>query len=218
VPVYRSELTMKTLSILAAALFIVGCESEIDNKTAAEVAPAIPSEAATADATPKGAAMPAGSLPLQGSSTIEWVGAKVTDDHTGGFKTLSGHAVVADGAIKAATVNIDVSSLYSDHPKLTKHLLSDDFFDVSKFTTATFMITEVKAGEGDQSTVTGNLDLHGIQKSISFPAVVKTTESSATISADFTLLRKEFGMMYPGKSDNLIRDEVLVKGTLSFGT
>ena len=207
---------MKALHALTTALFLVGCESEIDNKTAAEVAPATPAAAAPA-AAPAAASAPAGSMPLQSTSKIEWVGAKVTDDHTGGFKTLSGHAIVAEGSLKAATVEIDVSSLYSDHPKLTKHLLSDDFFDVSKFTTATFVITEVAPGEGGESKVTGNLDLHGIQKAISFPATVQTTDNSATISAEFTLMRKDFGMVYPGKPDNLIRDEVLVKGTLSFG-
>ncbi len=210
---------MKMTHLFASCLLLVGCESEIDNKTAAEVAPASPpaEQAKPAAPTTTAAAAPAGSLPLQPGSTIEWVGAKVTSDHKGGFKTLSGHATVEDGTVKGATVAIDVSSLYSDHPKLTKHLLSNDFFDVSTFATTTFEITEVSSGEGDLSTVTGTLDLHGIQKNISFPATVTTTDSSATISAEFTLLRKDFGMVYPGKPDNLIRDEVLVKGTLSFG-
>jgi polyisoprenoid-binding protein YceI len=211
---------MKTTHLFATCLLLIGCQSEIDNKTAADVAPATPSAEQAKPATPAvaAAAVPAGSLTLQPGSSIEWVGAKVTSDHTGGFKALSGHAVVADGTVKNATVTIDVSSIYSDHPKLTTHLLSDDFFDVSKFTTTTFEITEVATAEGGPSTVTGTLDLHGIQKTISFPATVKTTDSSATISAEFTLLRKDFGMTYPGKSDNLIRDEVLVKGTLSFGS
>jgi len=218
---------MKLTHLLVSCLLLVGCQSEIDNKTAAEVAPATPPAEQTKPAEPATpapaaaaapAAAPAGSLKLQPTSTIEWVGAKVTADQKGGFKTLSGHAVVADGAVKSATLVIDVSSMYTENPKLTKHLLSDDFFDVSKFANTTFEITEVAAGEGGKSTVTGTLDLHGIQKSISFPATVTTTDSSATISAEFTLLRKDFGMMYPGKPDNLIRDEVLVKGTLSFGS
>jgi len=212
---------MKLIHFLPALALLIGCQSEIDNKTAAEVAPV---EAPTAKPAPEApaaasaAAMPGGALKLLPSSTIEFVGAKVTTDHTGGFKTLSGHATIADNTVKEAMVEIDVGSVYSDHPKLTQHLMSDDFFDVSKFTTATFQITEVAAGEGELSTVTGTLDLHGVQKQITFPATVQTTENSASISAEFTLMRMDFGVSYPGKPDNLIRDEVLVKGTLSFGS
>jgi polyisoprenoid-binding protein YceI len=212
---------MKLTSYLPVFALLIGCQSEIDNKTAAEVAAVEAPAAKPAQDAPAAAdadATPSGALKLLPSSKIEFVGAKVTDDHTGGFTTLSGHATVADNTVKGATIEIDVSSMYSDHPKLTKHLKSDDFFDVSKFTTATFKITEVAAGEGGQSNVTGTLDLHGVQKQISFPATVETTEGSASISAEFTLMRMDFGITYPGKPDNLIRDEVLVKGTLSFGS
>ena len=207
---------MKLTHFLASCLLMIGCQSEIDDKTAAEVAPAAaPAKAAPAKAA---AEAPAGSLKLQPSSKIEWVGAKLSDDHTGGFKSLSGHAMVADGTLTSAKVVIDLSSLHSDHPKLTKHLLSDDFFDVSQFTTATFEVTEVTAADAGISKVTGTLDLHGMQKSITFPATVQATADSASIAAEFTLLRKDFGMTYPGKPDDLIRDEVLVKGTLRFGS
>jgi len=213
---------MKRLALTLSLFALVACESEIDNKTAATVAdapaaaPAAPPAPATA-AAPTDANAPEGALPLKADSKIEWVGAKVTKDHPGGFEKLSGHATVKDGAISGATVEIALGSLYSDHPKLTKHLKDADFFDVATYTTATFTITEVSAGEGAQSTVKGTLDLHGVKKEIAFPATVNVTESGATIAAEFTLMRKDFAMAYPGKPDDLIRDEVLVKGTLSFG-
>ena len=210
--------------LLISFLTLGACESEIDNKTAATVADAPAAQPAPA-AAPAPAddsdgatdALPAGALPLKADSRIEWVGAKVTKDHPGGFEKLSGHATLADGALASATVEIVIDSLYSDHPKLTKHLKDADFFDVVTFPTATFRITSVVPAEGGMSTVTGTLDLHGISKEISFPATVTVTETGATVAAEFTLLRKDFGMQYPGKPDDLIRDEVLVKGTLGFG-
>ncbi len=213
---------MNRLALTLSLLALVACESEIDNKTAATVAdaPAAAPAAAPAPATaaaPADANAPEGALPLKADSKIEWVGAKVTKDHPGGFEKLSGHATVKDGAISGATVEIALDSLYSDHPKLTKHLKDADFFDVATYTTATFTITEVSSGEGAQSTVKGTLDLHGVKKEIAFPATVNVTESGATIAAEFTLMRKDFSMAYPGKPDDLIRDEVLVKGTLGFG-
>jgi polyisoprenoid-binding protein YceI len=204
----------RLLPLLCA--FALACESEIDNKTAAEVAPAAPPAeappAAEAPAAPAAAAeAPAGAWKMDATSTIEWVGAKVTKDHPGGFKVLNGHASVADGKISAATVVIDLNSLFSDNEKLTGHLKDADFFDVAKFPASTFTVTSVDAG-----TVKGNLDLHGVQKEISFPATVEVTEAGARIQAEFTLNRKDFGIAYAGKPDDLIRDEVLVKGVLVF--
>lgn len=214
---------MKRLSLTLSLLALVACQSEIDNKTAATVADA-PVAAPAAPAPPAPAApaadanAPEGALPLKADSKIEWVGAKVTKDHPGGFEKLSGHATLAGGKLTGATVEIALDSLYSDHAKLTKHLKDADFFDVATNPTATFTITEVSAGEGDKATVKGTLDLHGVTKEIAFPATVAVTETGATVSAEFTLMRKDFGMAYPGKPDDLIRDEVLVKGTLGFGS
>jgi polyisoprenoid-binding protein YceI len=215
---------MKRLGLCLSLLALVACESEIDNKTAATVAdapaaaPAAAPAPAPAAAEPAAANAPEGALPLKADSKIEWVGAKVTKDHPGGFERLSGHATLKDGALAGATVEIALDSLYSDHPKLTKHLKDADFFDVATYPSATFTVTEVAAGEGDKSTVKGTLDLHGVKKEISFPATVTVSDGSATVSAEFTLMRKDFGMAYPGKPDDLIRDEVLVKGTLAFGS
>jgi polyisoprenoid-binding protein YceI len=205
---------------LLACLTLSACESELDNKPAAavEAAPAAPAAPAPAVEAP-GAAIPAGAVALSPSSHIEWVGAKVTKDHPGGFKSLRGHAQIADGAVSSGQVVIDVASLYSDAEKLTKHLKDPDFFDLPTFPTATFSITSVQPGAapGATHTVTGTLDLHGVKKEIAFPATVTVTDGAATIAAEFLLNRKDFGMAYAGKADDLIRDEVLVKGELQFG-
>jgi len=203
---------------LLASLSLSACESELDNKPAAAVEAAPPAAAAPAPEAP-GASIPAGAVALSPSSHIEWVGAKVTKDHPGGFKTLRGHAQIADGAVTSGQVVIDVASLYSDAAKLTKHLKDPDFFDLPTYPNATFAITSVQpsAAPGATHTVTGTLDLHGVSKEISFPATVTVTDGAATIAAEFLLNRKDFGMAYAGKADDLIRDEVLVKGELSFG-
>ena len=38
---------------------------------------------------------------------------------------------------------------------------------------------------------------------------MKVTEDAATIESEFFIRRKDFGIEYSGKSDDLIRDEVL---------
>jgi polyisoprenoid-binding protein YceI len=209
---------------LAVLPFLVACESEIDNKPAAAVKevpasakksppppPPSPSPVAGAKSGDKAKPLPVDGWALAPSSAVTWVGAKVTKDHKGGFKTLRGSAKIDGDKISSGVLQIDLTSLYSDHPKLEKHLRSPDFFDVQTYPTATFTFTEVAA-----DSVTGTLDLHGVKKELSFPAKVTVTDAAATIAAEFTLLRKDFGMTYPGKSDDLIRDEVLVKGDLKF--
>ncbi|HNH07250.1 MAG TPA: YceI family protein, partial [Leptospiraceae bacterium] len=59
-------------------------------------------------------------------------------------------------------------------------------------------------------TVTGNLDIKGISKSVSFPAKITYAADKKTGSAkaNFNINRKLWKIEYPGKPDDLIRDEV----------
>jgi polyisoprenoid-binding protein YceI len=148
-------------------------------------------------------------------SQIAWVGAKVTGKHDGSFGAFRGTVTVPEGdATKASVkVEIDSASLAADDPKLTGHLKSPDFFDVAKFPKATFTSTSIKAGgdKGATHTVTGNLELHGVTKSITFPATIKTSGEAVDVDAEFAINRKDFGLVYPGKPDDLIKDDVLLK-------
>jgi len=160
-------------------------------------------------------------------SKLEFVGAKVTGDHTGGFKTFTGEIAVVDGEVVSTAFALDMASLYSDATKLTKHLKSPDFFDVQKFTQATFSSTEIKAGSdvaGATHTVAGTLDFHGAKKTLTFPVSIKKETAKVEgeegpafmVSAEFTMKRSDWGVTYPGKPDDLIKDEVLVKMSMVF--
>ena len=146
-------------------------------------------------------------------STIGFVGSKVTGSHNGGFKTFTGHFTVKDGKPVGNDhkVVIDMASTFSDAEKLTGHLKSGDFFDVEKFPQSTFDVTELKAGDNGNYTVAGNFTLHGVTKNITFPATVTQGTDTVTIKAEFDIKRKDFGIVYPGKAEDLIRDEVVIK-------
>jgi len=65
-------------------------------------------------------------------------------------------------------VNIDTTSLDSNHAERDKHLRGKDFLNVDKYPTATFKSTNIKFNNDDSGKVTGDFTLHGVTKSITF--------------------------------------------------
>lgn len=156
-------------------------------------------------------------LPItKDSGTIGFVGAKITDKHEGSFKDFSGAITLATSGIEQSSVKlaIDVASMVIEPEKLKQHLVSADFFEAEKFPQAEFESTKItKAGDG--YLVMGNLTLRGVKKGITFPAKIETTDSSASVKAEFGINRKDFDITYPGMPDDLIKDEVLIKVDLT---
>ena len=62
-------------------------------------------------------------------------------------------------------VNIDTKSLDTNHAERDKHLRGKDFLNVRKYPTATFKSASMKIN-GDKGLVTGNLNLHGVDRTI----------------------------------------------------
>ena len=105
-----------------------------------------------------------------------------------------------------------MASVSTDTDQLTQHLKTPDFFDVAKFPQATFTSTEIKPGgdKGASVTISGNFQLHGITKSITFPATIRVSPEAIGVESTFSINRKDFGINYAGAADNLIRDEVVM--------
>ena len=207
---------MKTTYLLATLplLLTLACNDPSKDQAKATVGSAVP--AAPAALAPLPGATELAITPA--SSKIEWTGSKVTGSHDGSFSSFSGTIdwVDANPEKSRVSVEIDSSTLTSSPAKLVGHLKSADFFDVAKFPKVQFVSTSVKAGgeNGATHTITGNLTMHGVTKSISFPATIKGDANSVDAKATFTIDRKDFGLDYPGKADDLIRDGVVVKLTI----
>lgn len=153
------------------------------------------------------------------TSKLEFIGSKVTGKHTGEFKSFLGTWALVPTKPEASKIKaeIDMDSVVTDTPKLTGHLKSPDFFDVAKHPKSTFELTEITSGASSEKlndathTVTGNLTLHGVTKSIQFPAKIAVTPEAATLESEFFLNREDFGIKYPGMPNDLIRKEVVIK-------
>src|SRR5438270_7996047 len=160
---YLIAVLLATLALLA-----YGCANPGANKPKASVGNAAPES---------NTAKPAGGERLTISpenSKVEFVAAKVTRSHHGSFKQLGGtiDLLNSDPQQSVVSISIDTSSVVTDEDDLTHHLKTPDFFDVARYPKATFVSTKIEPGtaNGATNTVTGNFDLHGVKKSISFPA------------------------------------------------
>lgn len=63
-------------------------------------------------------------------------------------------------------VTIDAASINTSTADRDNHLRSPDFFDVAKFPSLKFSSTKFEAGKNGAFQVTGNLDMHGVTKSV----------------------------------------------------
>jgi len=209
---------MKSISyslalVASAGLFLASCsENPADNVPSADVSEAAaPSENAPAPE----AAADVEVYTFTDASKIGFVGSKVTGSHEGGFKKFSGTFNVAGDQPGAGPhmIEIDMDSTWSDSDKLTGHLKTADFFNVAEHPTAKFVLENVTAAEGaDAYKLDGTLTLHGVTKAISFPATIKKSDNGeVTLDSEFSINRKDFGIAYAGKTDDLIRDEVVIK-------
>jgi polyisoprenoid-binding protein YceI len=204
-------------AICAASLLLTfACDNDpVGDAPRAEATDAAPVEAKqqAQETEPEAPAKKSFDVNAQNSS-IEFVGAKVTGKHDGKFNKFSGKVdVVGDDPTKSSVmVTIDMKEFETDTEKLTGHLATEDFFHVEKFPEANFTSTKIeKAEKPGEFKVTGNLELHGVTKSISFPAKIDASKDGVSVSAEFGINRKDFEINYPGMKDDLIKDEVLIK-------
>lgn len=209
---FRLALLTATLPVFFS---LAGCEDPAKDKPKATV------ETTASAKTPEKAPAAAAEKALEtvdidaASSSVGFIGSKVTGKHEGKFEKIAGKLSLADGKPEGGKVSfeIDTASVKTDEPDLDKHLKNADFFDVEKFPKATFTSTEIKTGgqNGANHTITGELDLHGYKKTISFPVTITVTPELVTGTAEFSINRRDFGIVIAGRPNDLIRDDVLLK-------
>lgn len=145
-------------------------------------------------------------------SKITWKGTKPTGAHNGTVNLERGSLTVEEGILKAGEFIIDMKSIVCEDLKagdgkedFEGHLKNADFFDVTKFPTAKFIVSSSEKKD-DKLLVTGNLTIKDVTKSITIPATISETDSITTFKSDvFKVDRTDFGIQYKSKKffDNL---------------
>jgi polyisoprenoid-binding protein YceI len=101
-------------------------------------------------------------------------------------------------ATSKVAVTVQSASVFTNNDKRDAHLRTPDFFDATKYPTATFKSTKVEAAGKGRYKVTGDLTLHGVTKSVVLDVEHLGTEqafgsSVAGFTATTRILRKDFG-------------------------
>ena len=205
------------LAILLFSALITACEDPAANKARALTSnastPAANSQAAApAPVAPKGESLAI----TPENSKVLFTGSKVTGKHDGGFNKFSGSIDLVNEKPEESSVRVDIeaASVFTDTDGLTKHLQTGDFFEVEKFPKASFTSTKIvpdSAKGANNYTVTGDLELRGVRKSVTFPATIALSPADVSVNSEFSINRKDFGIVYTGKADDLIRDDVVIK-------
>ena len=155
------------------------------------------------------------------NSVIEWKGTKPTGDfHTGIIKLSKGELSVKDGNLVGGSFELDMSSIENTDQepgkgkeKLEGHLKSGDFFEVEKFPKGTFEIASVEAVEGKEDvshTITGNLTMKDITKSVTIPVKVEMAEGKIMAKTpSFTIDRTEWDIKFNSGLIGTIKDKII---------
>jgi polyisoprenoid-binding protein YceI len=163
------------------------------------------------------------------ASSVSFIGTKPVGQHQGAFTLKEGSLTLKDGSLSAGNFIVDLPSMKitdkdtAGSTNLKGHLLSPDFFDAAKYSTATFELTKAETYDsaklksllpGATHIISGNLRLKDSTKNISFPAIVTVLDASVTVVADFNIDRTRWGMAYGNDKslkDKFIRPEVNIK-------
>lgn len=126
----------------------------------------------------------------------------------GRFNTFDGSFSYDPMNVSASkvTVNVDTASFDTNHAERDKHVRSEDFLEVKKYSTATFTSTKVEAKGNGEMTISGDLTLHGQTKPIAIDAqfVGEGDDPWGGYRAGFTgttrIELKDFGIQVMGES------------------
>lgn len=214
--------TLLSLLVLATMSTFVSCKKEATTTTSEVNEVAAPSEQSINH-----------KIDME-NSVVDWKGSKPTGTHTGTIKFSDGLAVLKDGKLEGGKFVFDMNSITVTDLKsgdgkedLETHLKGtgdkaeeDHFFNVGKYPKGSFVVTKVTEENG-KSMVTGNLTLKDISKSITFPAMMTSDETSMTLKSEpFMINRTDFKINYASKSiftdlnDKFVDDNIELTVTL----
>jgi len=144
-----------------------------------------------------------------GSTTIEWLGEKVTGEHKGMISVKKGDLHFDGEELTKVSIVMDMTSMTCTdienaeyNAKLIGHLESDDFFSTVNNPEATFTSTTVKLldAKTGKYEVTGNMIIKGKSHEQKFEVIATKEGDKVSASAKIVIDRTDYDVKYGSKS------------------
>lgn len=154
-------------------------------------------------------------------SKVEWTGKKLTGEHYGEIKLMSGELVFSGEKLLAGRFDMDMTTItcidimdVKSNKRLVDHLKSEDFFSVSRYPLSQFVITSVNYLSANECNVTGNLTIKGKTHAVTFPVRLRTINNGVHAEATMTFDRSKYDVKFGSQSfyenlgDKLVYDDI----------
>lgn len=146
----------------------------------------------------------------------------------GQFTGVTGTLKLDESDVTHSTVEatIEAASVNTRNAQRDTHLKSADFFDVEKFPALAFKSTAIARLDPGRLSVTGDLTIHGVTRSVTFEVEGPTTPAKDPwggtrigLEAATKISRKDFGLTYNAALETggvLVGDEVSISLDVEF--
>ena len=123
-----------------------------------------------------------------------------SDAASGIFKDFKGSLLFddQDPAKGKFDVTVNVASINTGNGLQNKHAKSDEWLDAAKYPQIRFVSRAITRTTGGFQ-VSGDLDIHGAKKPVSFPFVFTKTAQGGIFTGSFTLNRNDYAIGKPGR-------------------
>jgi len=140
-----------------------------------------------------------------------------TDQVTGSITLESNGSTTT---LTAGTITVDTTSITSDESRRDNRLRSEGL-ETDAYPTATFTVTqpvEIPAaaltGTPSDITLVGDLELHGVKKSVSIPAQARLVDGTIQVAGSLSFPLSDFGITAPNIGGFIV--SIADDGTLEF--
>ena len=145
-------------------------------------------------------------------------------DAVGRTDKVTGSMTVSESEDKttltAGTITVDTTSITSDESRRDNRLRSEGL-ETDRYPNATFTITQpvaipaaALAGTASGVTLVGDLELHGVTKSVSIPAQAQLANGTISVAGSLAFPLSDFGITAPNIGGFIVSIED--NGTLEF--
>ena len=160
------------------------------------------------------------------NSDIDWIGRKVTGEHSGTLNLSDGFVIWDGKSITGGKITFDMTSIQNTDieprewkEKLEKHLMAEDFFFVDSFPHAILEIKNHRQTIDDKSDnidqIIADLTIRGITHEISFPLQISkdnyifNAEGNINVNRTLFNIKYKSGTFFEDLGDRMIHDDFI---------